>query len=277
MSPVLTAAVLIVSLARAGWREELAAPFKVFNKPSNQREWSEDVAVLAEITILDTDRVRIKNFRNFEYRTTSDWTPRYYPSEYFFSELESVWYFVEPFAAMGQAHTFLSFGFKGNRYLAISIEIRKRKGDSFSPWRGLWNNFEIVYVLGDERDIARLRSNFRKNDVYLYPLKVARGQAQALLVDMLTRAESLRQTPEFYNTLTNNCMTNILRHANRVAPKPIGWSWRTLPPGYSDRLAYDLGLIDTDLPFEKARERFKINERALAAGSAPDFSAQIRR
>ncbi|MBI4347693.1 MAG: DUF4105 domain-containing protein [Elusimicrobia bacterium] len=261
---------------RRAWRLA-TAPLKVLtNRPTNDRDWSEDVAVLPEIRIAG-ERVSIKNARNFDYRSTRDWTRRYYDAEFDLRDLESVWYLVEPFGGGGQAHTFLSFGFKGERYLSVSVEIRRTKGDRFSPWRGLWNGFELTYVIGDERDLVRLRSNYRKDDVFLYPIRGTREKFRELLVDVLARAEGLRSKPEFYNTLTNTCTTNLWRHVNRIAPKKLPYSYKVLLPGYSDRLAYDLGLIDTPLSFEEARARFRINERALAADRAPDFSVKIRK
>ena len=253
-----------------------AAPLKLLtNRATNDRDWSEDVKVLPEVRF-SGDRVAIKNVRNFEYRSTRDWTPRYYDAEYDLRDVEKVWYLTEPFGP-GQAHTFVSFGFKDGRYLSVSVEIRRVKGDAFSPWRGLFNGFELTYVIADERDVARLRSNYRRHDLFVYPMRTSSEQARALLVDMLTRAEAIRKKPEFYNTFTSTCLTNIVDSVNRVFPRKIRWGWRIFFTGFSDRLAYDLGLIDTDLPFEQARERFRATDRARAAERAPDFSSRIRR
>jgi hypothetical protein len=136
--------------------------------------------------------------------------------------------------------------------------------------------FEMTYVVADERDVVRLRTNFRRDPVYLYPVRATPAQARAMLVDMLTRANHLADHPEWYNTLTNTCTTSIVGHVTRVSPKKVPLSVKVLFPGYSDRLAYDLGLIDTDLPFEQARERFHVNARALRWGDSPDFSLRIR-
>jgi len=136
--------------------------------------------------------------------------------------------------------------------------------------------YELMYVVGDERDLIKLRTNYRKDDVYLYPVRATAEQRRTLFVSMLRRANALRERPEFYNTLTNTCTTNIVRHVNEISPRRVPLSFKVLLPGYSDQLAYDLGLIDTDLPFEQARQRYRVNARALQFADSARFSTLIR-
>lgn len=243
---------------------------------SNDRDWRIDQAVPAEAS-RSGDRLVVKNVRNFRYRSADEFTPAYYDSEFDLKELRSVWYVVEPFSTwQGAAHTFVSFGFSGERYLAISIELRKEKGEDFSAIRGMFRQYELIYVVGDERDLIGLRANVRKDDVYLYPIRATPDEARRLLVDMLDRAGRLVREPEFYHTLTSSCTTNIADHINRIWPGKIPFSLKTLFPGYADRLAYDLGLIDTTLPFEEARKRYRINDAAGKYAESDDFSTRIR-
>lgn len=249
-------------------------------RPSNARTWSGDQTKLPSATF-EGDLVHVKDIRNFHYRSTTDYDPAWYDRTFDLRELESLWFLVEPFdEGKGAAHTLVSFGFAGPagpEYLAISVEIRKEVGEEFSVVKGILRQYELMYVVGDERDLIQLRSNYRKDDVYLYPIRAPKERIRAMLVGMLERANRLREEPEFYNTLTNTCTTNIVRHVEEVAPGRVPRFRReVILPGYSDRLAYDLDLLDTDLPFEKARERFKINERALQAQGDPDFSVKIR-
>ena len=249
-------------------------------RPSNARTWSGDQTKLPSATF-EGDLVHVKDIRNFHYRSTTDYDPAWYDRTFDLRELESLWFLVEPFdEGKGAAHTLVSFGFAGPagpEYLAISVEIRKEVGEEFSVVKGILRQYELMYVVGDERDLIQLRSNYRKDDVYLYPIRAPKERIRAMLVGMLERANRLREEPEFYNTLTNTCTTNIVRHVEEVAPGRVPRFRReVILPGYSDRLAYDLGLLDTDLSFEKARERFKINERALRAQGDPDFSVKIR-
>jgi hypothetical protein len=262
----IAAAILVVALA--AWSRV---------RPSNTRDWTPDNARLAWAE-LDGDSVVVHNVRNARYRTADDYTVAWEDRAYDLRRLRTAWYAVEPFEEdwRGPAHTFVSFGFDDGRFLAASVEIRKEKGETFSPLKGLLKRFELIYVLADERDVVTLRTSHRRDQVYLYPIRATPAQARAMLVDVLRRANELRERPEFYNTLTSNCTSNLVRHVNRIAPRRVPWSPRTLLPGYSDALAYDLGLIDTDLPFAQARERFHINERALKHADAPDFSLRIR-
>ena len=244
--------------------------------PSNNRDWAKD-QVLLSYANLDGDSVAIKNIRDFTYLSESEYEPHYYDKLFDTDDLASVDYIVEPFGSMGAAHTFLSFGFANGDYVAISVEIRKEVGESFSPVKGLFRAYELMYVIADERDVIKLRANYRKHIVYLYPVDIPREKMKELFLNMLTRANSLKESPEFYNTLTNTCTTNIAKHVNAVAPDSIPWDLRLFLPKNSDELAYELGLIDRSITLEEARARHMINARAEKYANDPDFSIQIRR
>jgi hypothetical protein len=192
--------------------------------------------------------------------------------------IESAWFVLAPFSreSRGPAHTFLSFGFADSQYVAISIEARREAGEDYSLLRGMLKRFEIMYVIGDERDLIGLRANIRGDDVYVYPIRASRDKIRALFVEMLERANALYERAEFYNTLTNNCTTNILAHANRITPNRIPYGKEVLLPGYADALAQRLGLIDTELTLAEARARFLVNERARTFANDPLFSVKIR-
>jgi hypothetical protein len=248
----------------------------LFTEPSNERDWSPDQARLAQAEI-DGERLRVRDLRNAVYRSTSDFDVHWEDREYDLARLESIWFVVEPFADWrGPAHTFLSFGFDGDDYLAISVEIRKERGERFSPLKGLLRQYEIAYILGDERDLIGLRANHRRDEVYLYPIRTSAEGRRALLLSMLERANALAQRPEFYNTLTNTCTTNIVDHIERIVPGRVPFSFKTLLPAYSDELAFDLGLIDTSLPRESFRAAHRIDDLAQRFADSADFSARIR-
>ncbi len=232
-------------------------------KPSNDRDWADNLAVLPHAEF-DGDLVHVRNVRNTTYSAPSVYTPAYYARTLDLRHLESVWLGVEPLSRRGTvAHTFLSFGFEGPEYVAISVEARKETGETYNFLSGLLRRYELMYLVADERDVIGLRTKYRQDDVYLYPIRASHGQMRDLFVDMLERANALRDRPRFYNTLTSNCTSNIIRHVNSLVPGRVPFSLKALLPGYADRLAYDLGLIDTDLTFEEARERFKIDESAI--------------
>ncbi len=244
--------------------------------PSLKRDWSLDQAILPTAKI-EGDLVTVKNIRNFSYASTTSYTPAYYDKTFDLNTLKKVWFIIEPFSGyVGAAHTFLSFEFEGDNFLAISVEIRKEKGESFSALKGLFKKYELMYVAGDERDLVKLRSNYRKDNVYVYPIRTTEENQRKLFLSMIARMNKLAEEPEFYNTLTSTCTTNIVAHVNEIVPKRIPLRSEIFFPAESDRLAYDLGLIDTELSFEKAREHFLINERALKYADSLDFSHKIR-
>jgi hypothetical protein len=250
--------------------------FALIVRPSNDRDWHADQARVATADI-GGDAVTIHNVRNATYRSPTDFDLRWETRRYDLSRLASVWFVVEPFADWrGPAHTFLSFGFDDGEYIAISVEIRKERDETFSPLRGLLRQYEIAYVIGDERDLIGLRANHRKDDVFLYPIRATHDQMRALFVSMLERANRIAAEPEFYNTLSNTCTSNIVDHIESIAPGRVPWSYKTLLPAYADDLAYDLGLIDTDLPRETYRAAHRINALAAAAADTDDFSTRIR-
>ena len=246
-------------------------------RPSNSRDWSTDQAVLPYAEFHGAE-VRIHNIRNFRYRSESDFVPAYYDKTFDLQKLDSVWFVVEPFGGdwRGPAHTFVSFGFGPDDFVAVSVEIRKEKGESFSALKGLLRRYEIMYVVGDERDLIAVRAKYRNDQVYLYPIRTTRARMRQMFVDMLQRANALAAKPEFYNTLTNTCTTNLVRHVNTITPHRIPLRLGVLLPGYSDELAYELGLIDTTLPFEEARQRFDVTARATKFADDPAFSRRIR-
>lgn len=246
-------------------------------QPSITGEWAPDHSELPHAQI-DGDRVTISGFRNFTYRSAEDFDVVYEERSYDLNDLESVWYVVTPFGGGGgAAHTFLSFGFGDSTFVSVSVEARRQPGEGYSLWAGMMKRYELIYVLGDERDLIGLRAKHRGNRVLAYPIRTERAKIRAVFESILRRVNELRDQPEFYNTLTNNCTTAILRHVNEVADEPIGYGLKVLLPARSDRLAYDRGLIETDLPFEEARVRYDITERAKAVGPDDDFSVAIRR
>jgi len=245
--------------------------------PSNNRNWNEDQKILSTAEV-NGNLVTIKNVKNFTYASTTSYTTNYYDETYDLDKIKRVWYVVEPFAGIpGSAHTFLSFEFENDQFVSISVEIRKEKGEKYHPFKGLFNNYELMYVIANENDAIKLRSNHRKDIVYVYPANATKEKTQKLFLSMVNRANELRDNPEFYNTITNTCTTNIVAHINEITPKRVPFlSLRILLPENSDKLAYELGLIDTSLSFEETRKRYYINDRALKYADDPEFSVKIR-
>lgn len=245
-------------------------------RPSNDRDWMPNLAFMPYAEFHDS-LVLIHDVRNTVYTTATDYTPVHDDRTYDLRRLESVWFIVEPFSNWGgAAHTFLSFGFQGPEYVTISVEARKERGETYHFLKGLLRQYELMYVVADERDAIGLRANHRGDDVYLYPIQAPPQRARELFIAMLERANRLREQPEFYNTLLQNCTNTIVQHVNTLVPGQIPFSYKVLLPGYSDEVAYELGLIDTDLSYERIREHHRINEVAARYADDPDFSIRIR-
>ena len=247
--------------------------------PSNYRDWSPELAVLPYAQ-WHGNLVTVHNVRDCSYYGADDQIlVQHYDKTFDLDKLQSVDFVVVPFAGMPWlAHTMLSFDFGGGQRLAVSAEVRLKRDESYHLIPGFFHAYELTYVVGDERDLIKLRTEYRKVNVYIYPTVATPDQSRALLANVFTRVNHLAETPEFYDTLTNNCTTNIARHINRLRKEEIPpYDPRVLLPGYADSLAYDLGLIRHFGSFEQTRDRAHVNLLASAYRDDPDFSEKIRR
>jgi len=175
------------------------------------------------------------------------------------------------------AHLFLSSGFGDDR-LAVSIEARKERGEGYSSAKGFFRQYELYYVVADERDVVRVRTNYRKDppeDVYVYPLRVPRENIRRVFLEYVHKMNALRERPEFYNTLTTSYTTAILMNT-RVNPDYLHFSWKVLLSCYTPAYVYESGRIDRSLPFEELQRRSLVNSACQAADQAPDISRGIR-
>jgi hypothetical protein len=243
---------------------------------SNERNWAADHEQLASAEFRG-NQVEIHNIRNCEYTTAEDYVLRYYNKTFNLDKIRSVDFIIVPFADMPQiAHVMLSFGFENDQYVCVSVEIRREKGEKYSPVAGFMRQYELMYVVGDERDLIQLRTIHRLDDVYVYRTRATPEKARMLFVDMLERANKLAREPEFYHTLTNNCTTNVVHHINKLWPNRIAYNVQVILPGYSDRMAFALGLLDTSKSFEETRVAARVNPLAYVHRDSPRFSAAIR-
>ena len=250
-------------------------------KPSNNRDWRKDLAVLPYATI-QGEKITIHNIRNCDYRTDKDYDVHYYTKTFNLKDLCCADMILSDWGLKKIVHTMFSFGFRrGDKvdYVCISIEVRKEKGEGYSSTRGFFRNYEIIYVVADERDLIRLRTNYRKNppeEVRLYRLKPQSPEVlRKVFLDYMEKINHLREHPQWYNALTSNCMTSAFFLMKPDAPR-AKLDWRLILNGYADRLLYERGIIDTNLSFQELRKESLINARAQAADKSPDFSRLIR-
>ena len=242
--------------------------------PSHDRPWRPEVAVMPR-AFIDGDRVRITGVRNFDYRSRNDFTERWEEREVWLSHLTALDFYVAYFHEGPVGHTFVSFIFDNAPPLSISIETRPEVGEGFAPVAPLFKQFELIYVVGEERDLVGVRTNHRGEPVYLYRLNTSADDARRLFMIYLTRINELADRPEFYHLLTNSCTINIVRYAN-AAGRAGRFDIRHLLNGLIDSYLYHSGRVDTTLPFDELRRRSLINEAARAAGDALDFPKRIR-
>jgi hypothetical protein len=246
-------------------------------QPSNARDWQGDVAQTAWAEI-DGDQVTIQNVRNFEYRTETDYTPHWETRTYDLKDIRGADLFITFWGSPWIAHPIVSFQFGDHDHIAFSVETRKEVGEEYSAVRGFFRQYELIYLVGDERDLIRVRTNYRVGEeVYLYHTTATAEAAREVFLDYLRTLNEMHRDPVFYNAITSNCTTNIRIHTKAVAGAAVPpWNWRLLLNGKGDEFAYENGRLAGDLPFEQLKAQAHINDAARAADASPQFSDLIR-
>src|SRR4029453_17868901 len=247
-----TASILAVALLP--WPGTAIAPLAIFTvlvilflriPASNDRDWQPEVSVTPHATV-NGDLVTIRGVRNFDYRSESDFTPRWEDRTYDLGKLDSVDIIAVYWTGKAVAHIMVSFGFQDQHYLAVSIETRKEKGESYSTLAGFFRRYELYYVVAEDRDVIRVRTTYRQpqEDVYIYRTRAPLKNIHRVFFDYVRSMNELRVRPTYYNTLTTNCTTSIVFHT-RMNPERAPMSWKVLLSGYVPDYLYELGKVDT--------------------------------
>lgn len=248
--------------------------------PSHDRVWSKDQEVLPSVSTYG-EHITVHNVRQARYRSVDDYDVEYANWTFSLSDIKGVWLLIEPFGnfsifGLKPAHVLLSFELKNGNFLSVSPEIRKKKGDVFSPIKSFFRSYEIMYVLADEQDVVALRTNHRKDDVRLYPLALPKKRVQQLFQNITHKVNDINAKAAFFNTAVHSCVTNVVTHLRDVNIPLPRYHLLYLLPGTLDGLLFKNKLIATKLPLEKARSFFYVTDKAQACGDAPDFSQKIR-
>ena len=243
-------------------------------QPSNSRDWQADVARLPYVDA-NGDSITFHNVRNFEYRSETDYTPHWEDRTLKLSDLTGADLYFSDWGAAGIVHTIVSWDFGPGKHIAVSIETRKKVGDTYSAIRGFFRQYELYYVVADERDVIGLRAKYRGEQLQLYRIRMSLPTAHRILESYIKNINQLQTTPKWYNALTLNCTTSIRLNVQTAgASKPL--SWRHLANKYLDKLLYDYQAVNTSMPFEELKARSDITEVAIHAATDPNFSEIIR-
>ena len=246
-------------------------------RPSNDRKWSQNHAVLPTAEF-QGNTVTVRNVRYSRYESAESYTTQYYDATFDLDEIRTIDLIMVPFQGLERvAHVESSFGFADGRQIALSIEARYEEGEKYDPAAAVARQFELIYVLADERDMIRLATDVHKNNVHVYRLNFEPQEVRVMFVDALQRANQLATKPEFYHPLSNSCVTNLITHINKGRPQAIPREYRTLVPGLLDSYFYDLKLVATSAKnFKETKEMAKVNWLVERYGDLEYFSAGIR-
>jgi len=245
-------------------------------KPSNEGNWQPDTDRTAWVE-MDGDRVTIHNLRNCDYRTETDYTNCWGDRTVDLSQIRVADFFLTNWGIPFASHPIVSFQFGDNEHVAFSIEVRYKVGQAYSTVLGLFRQYELIFITADERDVIRLRTNYRKDEeVYMYRIQAQPELVRALFLTYVAYLNNLKDHPEWYNQLTRNCTTTLDRQLAAAANNQNPWNYQLILNGTLDRLLYDRGrLVTGGLPFPELKQREHINAAARAADRSPDFSALI--
>ena len=243
-------------------------------KPSNTREWADDVAETTT-AVRHGDFVTFSHVRNFDWRSETDYTPRWEQRQYDLGQLRSVDMLLSYWTGPAIAHTLVSFGFTDGRHLVFSVEIRKERHEAFSEIGGFFKQFETSLIVADERDIVRVRTNIRGEDVYLYRINLPQDAMRELFLAYADETNQLATKPRFYHTVTANCTTVVYDMVRKIIPG-LPMDYRLLLSGYLPEYLYGIGGLDKRFSLETLRRNGRITGRAKAADQYPDFSRGIR-
>ena len=250
---IVSAMVLITMIPLLGCHKVNVSGIRNRLTPSNDRDWKPELATVPFADV-DGSQFTIRNIRNCNYVTAEDYVVDYYDRQILIDQIQSVDFIVVPFKnAPRLAHTMMSFGIDDGSYLAVSVEVRNERGEKYNPLLGIGRKFELMY-----------------------PTVASAEQAQNLFADIIQRVNKLAVEPEFYNSVTNNCTTNLAGHVNELSPNKIRFGWKVLLPGLSAQYAYDLGLLDNRIPFEDLTSIALVNRLADEHFEDPQFSKLIR-
>jgi hypothetical protein len=243
--------------------------------PTNDRLWADDVAQITNGTI-DGDRVTLRNVRNFDWRSNSDYTQRWESRSYDLTKLTSVDMIMSYWDGWAIAHMLISFGFDDGQHVAFSVEVRRRKNETYSELGGFFKRDGLSIIAADERDVVRVRTNIRGEDDYLYRIRMPLAAMRSLFLGYVEQADRLLDTPRFYNTITVNCTTLVYHMMKRIVGY-LPWSYRLLFTGYLPAYVYRVGGLDQRFSLEELRALGRITDRARHSDRSETFSADIRK
>jgi len=227
------------------------------------------------------EHVTVHNVRQARYRSVTDYDVEYSNWTFKLSDIEKAWVLIEPFGnfsffGLNPAHILISFQLKNKMYLSVSPEIRKKKDEKFSPFKGFFRSYEIMYVMADETDVVQLRTNYRKDTVRLYPLALKDTRVQKLFSDMAKKVNRIHEKAVFFNTAIHSCTTSISQHLRHIGVHLPKHHILYLLPGTIDSIFHTQGLLDTKLPLEEARVHFNVTHKGQKCKPTEDFSQCIR-
>ncbi len=247
-----------------------------FVVPDANEDWTPQHARMPHVEIVG-DKIRVGDVRNFTWRTETDFTPGYYDRVYDLNKISSMYYVLSPIRDLrAVSHVWVGFGFSDGQAVAVSVEARGVKERPYGMLRSMFRQFQLIYVVGDERDVVGLRAAIWQNEVRIFRVRTTPEGMRLLFRDMMERAHSLEEHAEFYHLITNNCMNNVTYHIRRLGGRQLPSDWRLLLTGFSDRLAFDYGFLDTDLPFAEAHEAYRIDDWIRQIPLDEDFSRRLR-
>ena len=253
-----------------------------FKTPSGTGPWNKNQSMVPFMKYEDTN-VTIHNFRNSSYRSVSDYDEKWETRTYSLDKIRTLDIIVEPFMPLkGMSHIILSFGFEDGEYVAVSVEARKPDDRGQNVVTSMFKAYELIYVVGDERDLVHHRIFHRDHDVSIYRLDSRnREHLRAFFILVMNHAASMERYPQYYHTITNNCTNSVFRHLEYLLASKFPWyDYRLVLPGYLDDLLFEWGAFGSDYTLDEIQDRAKVDSEGLEVLegiSSKEWSALLRK
>ncbi len=210
--------------------------------------WKKGQQQLCNVKIDGTIAI-FSHVRDYDYRwvdTEADAKVMYHHDQsYDMSTITWVYLYSVPFGRNDVlSHMMLSFHFEDGRDITLSVEARRKEGESYAAMKWLMNYYKLIYVWWTKQDlVGGVRLYVRKVPVYEYQLDLTHSQAVKMFQQLIQTSHDLASHEQRYSTVTNNCVTNIRNPLYTITRKGRSWHPRLLYSGWFDRFLWRYHMI----------------------------------
>lgn len=215
-------------------------------EPSLDRSWDEDVNVLAGVDFSADETVTLAQIRDWQYSVNAIRSKSYFDASFDPNDIVAMWMYEQQLDPSGLiAHTFVVFEFDESyeraRYLGLSVETRRERGETYSIIGGALRSFEITHIWATEEDLVTRRVQFLNYPLTRYRLEIPAAYRSRIFLKFAEETRSLASQARWYNTISNNCTSSLIKFVNASEPGAIPLHHSYVLTGKVDDYLEELG------------------------------------